>query len=105
MPHLITTSPEALSPNLIPIQPPVSRSVSRTAQRELDEVAARGQVEGVALARDTTRAYLAASAMGNLAALSGMAQGYSQTNPASADYCQAILHAYAVGATRSVAVF
>lgn len=102
MPHLITTSPEALSPNLIPIQPPVSRSVSRTAQRELDEVAARGQV---ALARDTTRAYLAASAMGNLAALSGMAQGYSQTNPASADYCQAILHAYAVGATRSVAVF
>ncbi|MDR0178032.1 helix-turn-helix transcriptional regulator [Actinomyces oris] len=41
MPHLITTSPEALSPNLIPIQPPVSRSVSRTAQRELDEVAAR----------------------------------------------------------------
>ena len=99
MPHLITTSPEALSPNLIPIQPPVSRSVSRTAQRELDEVAARGQV---ALARDTTRAYLAASA---LAALPGMAQGYSQTNPASADYCQAILHAYAVGATRSVAGF
>lgn len=38
--HLITTSPHALNPNLIPIQPPASRAVSRTAQRELDEVAA-----------------------------------------------------------------
>lgn len=100
MPHLITTSPEALNPSLIPIQPPVSRAVSRTAQRQLDQVAAHGQV---ALARDTTRAYLAASAMGNIATLSGLAQGYSHTSPASTDYCQAILHAYAVGATRGVA--
>ena len=87
MPHLITTSPEALTPSLIPIQPPVGR-------------AAHGQV---ALARDTTRAYLAANAMGNIAALSGLAQGYTQASPASAGYCQAILHAYAVGATRGVA--
>lgn len=100
MPTLITTNPEALTPNLIPIQSPVGRAVSRTAQRELDQVAARGQV---ALATDTTRAYLAASAMGNIAALSGLAQGYAQTSPASAGYCQAILHAYAVGATRGVA--
>jgi len=100
MPHLITTSPEALTPNLIPIQSPVGRAVSRTAQHRLDQVAAHGQI---ALARDPTRAYLAASSMGNIAALSGLAQGYAQTSPSAASYCQAILHAYAVGATRGVA--
>ena len=100
MPTLITTNPEALTPNLIPIQPPVGRAISRASQRQLDQVAGHGQV---ALATDTTRAYLAASAMGNIAALSGLAQGYAQASPSAAGYCQAILHAYAVGATRGIA--
>ena len=102
MPTLITTSPEALTPSLIPIQPPVGRAVSRTAQRQLDQVAAHGQV---ALATDTTRAYLAASARGHIATLSGLPRGYTQARPASAGYCHVILHAYTVGAIRGIAGF
>ncbi|RRD24777.1 classical arabinogalactan protein 9 [Actinomyces bowdenii] len=94
--------PEMLSADLMPPVAPQSRQVARSAQRQLDELASQSQV---AHSRDQARAFLAASAIGNVTTLAALAQASYQAAPAGGPYYQAILRAYGVGATRGIAGF
>ena len=93
---------ELFAADLLPPRTPQSRSLARTAQRRLDELAADSQL---AHATDQARAFLAASAMGNVATLSALAESCYQTAPAGATYYHAILRAYGIKAARGIAQF
>lgn len=94
---------ELFAADLLPPRAPQSRSLTRTAQRRLDELAADSQL---AHATDQARAFLAAtSAMGNVATLSALAESCYQTAPAGATYYHAILRAYGIKAARGIAQF
>ena len=85
---------ELFAADLLPPRAPQSRS--------LDELAADSQL---AHATDQARAFLAASAMGNVATLSALAESCYQTAPAGATYYHAILRAYGIKAARGIAQF
>lgn len=93
---------ELFAADLLPPRAPQSRSLARTTQRRLDELAADSQL---AHATDQARAFLAASAMGNVATLSALAESCYQTAPAGATYYHAILRAYGIKAARGIAQF
>ena len=97
-----TDNSDHLAAALLPPRAPQSRSLARTAQRRLDELAADSQL---AHATDQARAFLAASAMGNVATLSALAESCYQTAPAGATYYHAILRAYGIKAARGIAQF
>ena len=63
------------------------------------------QSRSLAHATDQARAFLAASAMGNVATLSALAESCYQTAPAGATYYHAILRAYGIKAARGIAQF
>ena len=87
---------ELFAADLLPPRVPQSRSLARTAQRRLDELAADSQL---AHATDQARAFLAAST------LSALAESCYQTAPAGATYYHAILRAYGIKAARGIAQF
>ena len=73
---------ELFAADLLPPRTPQSRSLARTAQRRLDELAADSQL---AHATDQARAFLAASAMGNVATLSALAESCYPDRPCRRD--------------------
>lgn len=95
--------PEILAPDLLPPNPmPRSPGLERARRRQMDELANRAQL---AHATEQARAFLAASAIGNLTTLAALTEASCQTAPAATGYYQAVLRAYGISAARSITNF
>lgn len=83
--------------------PQASRALSsRAHRRDLDALAARAELSH---ATDQARAFLASSAMNNLAALTTLAEHCYHTAPAAAPYYDAIITAYGASTARHITEF
>lgn len=71
--------------------------LERQARRETDALEAQAEVE---LTRDNARAFLTAAAMGNTSNLVAQAKQHLQNDPEAAPYLEALIRAYANGATQ-----
>ena len=99
---MVPAVPDAYSAGLVPLGSPQSRGVARIQRRDMDVLAARAEL---AHATDQARAFLASSALGNVSTLVGLAEQCYEVAPAGAPYYEAIVRAYGMGATRSIATF
>lgn len=95
--------PEILAPDLLPpTTTPRSPGLERARRRQMDEVASRAQL---AHTTEQARAFLAASAIGNLTTLAALTEASCQSAPAATSYYHAILRAYGISAARSISTF
>lgn len=75
-------------------------AVARQARREVEQIAARVEVEATA---EQARAFLTASAMTNLATLVTQAESHMKVAPAGAQYYESLIGAYAISAGQRIA--
>lgn len=80
----------------------MSRGIAKQTKRATDLVAARGEV---ALTTDSVRAGLTYAALGNVGTLVSQAKALMNVAPEGAQYYEACINAYAMGAANSIARF
>lgn len=76
--------------------------LARQTKREIDTVSARTEI---AHHTDQARAFLTSAALNNVGTLVSQAEQMMQIAPSGAQFYEAILTAYAVGASTSIARF
>ncbi|MFV0434098.1 MAG: hypothetical protein ACK5LO_08980 [Leucobacter sp.] len=75
----------------------VSGGLARLTKREVEQVAARVEVEAV---REAGHAFLTSVAMTNVSVLVNQAELHVKTNPATAPFMEQLVTGYAIGASR-----
>lgn len=80
----------------------LTSGLARTTKRQLDSIHARTEL---AVAEETGRAFVAATAMTNITTLVGMAEQMIKQSPAAAPYLETVVAAYSLGAAQRAGGF
>lgn len=75
-------------------------ALARQTQREIDQIAARVEVENTA---EQARAFLTASALTNVATLVSQAEAHMKVAPAGAQFYENLIASYAISAGQRIA--
>lgn len=78
----------------------VSNGLARQLRREVEGVAARTEIAAV---QEQAHAFLAAQAMSNVSTLVVQAETHMKLNPAGAQFYEALITGYAIGAGQRIA--